>query len=448
MTPPKNVQEVQPLSVRKERTRETRFAHLPQGDRRRIAPPPLDPGLPVVVVRVGAYANQHGTVGVIRTLGRGGVPVYAVTEEGVTPASTSRYLTGQLKLSSGGELEQSAMLKRLVEVVERMPQRPLLVCTDDEAAVLVAEGASELDGRAIFPAVPPCLPRQLASKHGLHETCQRFGLPTPATWAVSTGHDLEEVLANVSLPVVVKQTDPWSRLARPVVKSSTVARTSEDVQRLLAAFELWPEGSDLVVQEYLPDDDSEDWFAHGYCTASSDVALIFTGRKLWSWPARAGATAYARTEKNVEIERAIRDLCKRTGYCGIFDTDWRYDRNTGRYLLLDFNPRVGAQFRMFEDDAGVDLVRAMHLDLSGRAVNAGRQVEGERFLVENLGLAARRYYRNDPHPPEIPGAPARLRLAWFSRDDLRPYFTMVVQQASASIRLRLRSLWPRSSAGS
>ena len=448
MTPPKNVQEVQPLPVRKERTRETRFAHLPQGDRRRIAPPPLDPGLPVVVVRVGAYANQHGTVGVIRTLGRGGVPVYAVTEEGVTPASTSRYLTGQLKLSSGGELEQSAMLKRLVEVVERMPQRPLLVCTDDEAAVLVAEGASELDGRAIFPAVPPCLPRQLASKHGLHETCQRFGLPTPATWAVSTGHDLEEVLANVSLPVVVKQTDPWSRLARPVVKSSTVARTSEDVQRLLAAFELWPEGSDLVVQEYLPDDDSEDWFAHGYCTASSDVALIFTGRKLWSWPARAGATAYARTEKNVEIERAIRDLCKRTGYCGIFDTDWRYDRNTGRYLLLDFNPRVGAQFRMFEDDAGVDLVRAMHLDLSGRAVNAGRQVEGERFLVENLGLAARRYYRNDPHPPEIPGAPARLRLAWFSRDDLRPYFTMVVQQASASIRLRLRSLWPRSSAGS
>ncbi len=218
------------MPVRKDRTKETRFAHLPQGDRRRIAPPPLDPGLPVVVVRVGRYANQHGTVGVIRTLGRSGVPVYAVTEEGVTPASSSRYLTGQLKLSSGGELEQSAMLERLVEVVERLPQTPLLVCTDDEAAVLVAEGASELAGRAIFPLVPPCLPRQLASKHGLHEICERFGVPTLATWAVRTGHDLEEVLTNVSLPVVVKQTDPWSRLARPIVKGTTVARTAEDVQ--------------------------------------------------------------------------------------------------------------------------------------------------------------------------------------------------------------------------
>ena len=218
----------------------------------------------------------------------------------------------------------------------------------------------------------------------------------------------------------MKQADSWSRLSRPVVTGSTVVRTAEDVGRLRAAFDHWPEGSDVIVQEYLPDDDAEDWFVHGYCTASSSAARIFTGRKFWSWPARTGATAYARTESNEELERSVRDLCRRIGYCGIFDTDWRYDRRTGTYLLLDFNPRVGAQFRMFEDDGGVDVVRAMHLDLSGRALSPGCLVEGERFLAENLGLAARRYYREESQPPEIPGAPTRLRLAWFSLDDLRP----------------------------
>ena len=69
---------------------------------------------------------------------------------------------------------------------------------------------------------------------------------------------------------------------------------------------------------------------------------------------------------------------------------------------------------MFEDDCGVDVVRAMHLDLSGRALPPGRQVEGERFFVENLGLAARSHYREEPTRPEIPGAPASVRLAWFT----------------------------------
>jgi predicted ATP-grasp superfamily ATP-dependent carboligase len=371
-----------------------------------------------------------------------------VTEKGVTPASTSRFLTGQVKLSSGGELDQSALLDRLVEVVDGLPARPMLVCTDDEAAVLVAEGAAALAGRAIFPAVPPDLPRQLASKRGLYEICRRYGVPTPATSSVRTGEDLEAALANMTLPVVVKQADSWSRLTRPVVTGSTVLRSAEDVERLRAAFDRWPEGSDVIVQEYLPDDDAEDWFVHGYCTASSSVARVFTARKYWSWPPRAGATAYARTESNEELERSVRDLCRRIGYRGIFDTDWRYDRRTGTYLLLDFNPRVGAQFRMFEDDGGVDVVRAMHLDLSGRALGPGRQVEGERFLVENLGFPARLHYRNEPQPPRIPNAPTRLRLAWFSLDDLRPFFLMIVQQMMTSVRLRLQTLRSRSSAGS
>ena len=181
MNPIESVKTAMLTRARKGRTIDTILGHLPRGDRRSTAPPALDCGLPVLLVRVGQYPIHHGTVGVIRTLGRAGVPVYAVTEEGVTPASTSRYLTGRVKLSSGGEPDQSALLDRLVEVVDRLPARPLLVCTDDEAAVLVAEGAGALAGRAIYPAVPADLPRQLASKGGLHEICLQFGVPTPAT---------------------------------------------------------------------------------------------------------------------------------------------------------------------------------------------------------------------------------------------------------------------------
>lgn len=192
------------------------LGHLPHGDRRSTPPPDLDTDLPVLLVRVGHYPIHHGTVGVVRTLGRAGVPVYVLTEAGVTPTSTSRYLTGQLALSSSREAEQSALLDRLIEVVDQLPSKPVLVCTDDQAAVLVAEGAAALADRAIFPAVPPNLPRQLASKSGLYEICRRTGVPTPVTFWVKSGDDLEEAVTALALPVVVKRTDPWIQSARPI----------------------------------------------------------------------------------------------------------------------------------------------------------------------------------------------------------------------------------------
>jgi predicted ATP-grasp superfamily ATP-dependent carboligase len=421
------------------------LGRLPQGDRRSTPPPALDRGLPVLLVRLGDYPIHHATSGVIRTMGRAGVPVYVVMEPGITPASTSRYLAGQVKLVSDGEPDQATLLDRLVQVVDGLPARPLLVATDDKAAVLIAEGADALDDRAIKPAIPPDLPRQLAGKAGLHEICLRVGVPRPATVRVKSGDELEATLADFGLPAMVKENEPWSQLTR--ARSSTVVRTTEDVRELRTAIDNHTGWSDVVVQEFLPDEDAEDWFVHGYCTSSSEAARIFTGRKLWSWPPRAGVTAYARTESNEELELIVRDLCRSIGYCGIFDTDWRYDRRSGKYHLLDFNPRIGAQFRMFEDDDGIDVVRAMHLDLSGRPLSPATRVNGERFFVENLGIAARSYYKEDPHPPEIPGAPTRVRLAWFSRDDVRPFIIMLGQQLVASVRTRLRARRSRPSAG-
>jgi len=43
-------------------------------------------------------------------------------------------------------------------------------------------------------------------------------------------------------------------------------------------------------------------------------------------------------------------LLAKLGYRGILDLDIRLDERTGDYHLLDFNPRLGAQFRVFRDN--------------------------------------------------------------------------------------------------
>ena len=160
----------------------------------------------------------------------------------------------------------------------------------------------------------------------------------------------------------------------------------------------------------------------------SDCLVGFTGVKYRSWPPQFGVTTYARVVENPELADEATAFCSRIGYRGIVDLDWRLDRRDGRYRLLDFNPRVGAQFRLFETDAGIDVVRALHLDLTGRAVPPGRQRDGRGFVVENLDAPAILAYRRlRPSPGAVPHAEGRIEGAWFAWDDLMPFVVMAVR---------------------
>jgi predicted ATP-grasp superfamily ATP-dependent carboligase len=129
------------------------------------------------------------------------------------------------------------------------------------------------------------------------------------------------------------------------------------------------------------------------------------------------------------------------GFRGIVDLDYRFDPLAGAYKLLDFNPRLGAQFRLFSDTAGIDVVIAAHLDLTGREIPHGSPQAGRSFLVENYDpIAALAYRRVDL---DFRSWVASLRradeLAWFARDDLAPFGLMCLRMGWRAMSRPLRS---------
>jgi len=81
------------------------------------------------------------------------------------------------------------------------------------------------------------------------------------------------------------------------------------------------------------------------------------------------------------------------GYQGIVDMGFRFDRRTGEYNLLDVNPRIGGAFRLFVDTNGLDVAKALYLDLTNQEVHAGPPSEGRRWLKEDSDMVAFRQYR-------------------------------------------------------
>jgi D-aspartate ligase len=108
------------------------------------------------------------------------------------------------------------------------------------------------------------------------------------------------------------------------------------------------------------------------------------------------------------------------------DLDYRLDKRDGRYHLLDFNPRIGAQFRLFQDEGGIDVVRALHLDLTGRGICSGPQIEGRTFIVEIQDLLASvAQYRSVIGVKEwLLSVRSATEGAWCAVDDIFPFLLL------------------------
>lgn len=408
-------------------------------------PVDADRNVPGLIVKFGDYPLHHGGVGAIRSLGRLGIPMYAITEDRYTPAAASRYLRRAFVWPTTGTEEPERLVEGLLRIGARIGRPTVLVPTDEEAAVLIAEHQEELGERFLFPRVDAKLPRRLASKQGLHELCVEHGIPSPAAAFPQSYEEIVEFAESARFPIVAKNREAFVRRSQPAVNGTTRIATREG---LLSLARDWGDQPGVILQEYLPREEAEDWIVHAYFDADSTPLAMFTGVKVRSWPPHAGMTANAYVVDNPELADLAARFIKQIGFSGVIDLDLRFDRRDGQYKLLDFNPRMGAQFRLFENESGIDVVRAMHLDLTGRTVPEGEQRAGHRYIVENIDLPALLAYRRSGYTtPHAPTRASGTELAWLAGDDLQPFFTMLARFVRPGAR-HLYQLWRTNRRGS
>ena len=384
-----------------------------------------DTSTPAVVLKLDRNVMHHGGLGVIRSLGRLGVPVYGVHEGRLAPAASSRFLQGRYFWNPGSG-DPGRLHEGLLRLADRIGRPAVLIPTDDAGAIFLAEHGAELRSSYLFPSPPPDLPRRVAGKYSLHQLCSQLGVPTPQAVMADSGMTARQFAAEAGFPLIAKLATPWHGHGH--VHSTTIIASLDELDRIYAACSR--AGAGLMLQEFIPASPESDWFFHGYCDSHSACRPAFTGVKERSYPAHAGLTSLGRSVTNTRLRAEITELLAAIGYCGIVDLDIRWDARHGQFKLLDFNPRLGAQFRLFRDAAGTDVAIAQYLDLTGQPVPDSEQVSGRRFLVENYDpIAAVSYWRRGELGSRAWAASLRGvdEMAWFARDDLRPFGLMCLR---------------------
>ena len=344
----------------------------------------IDSATPVVALKMTRSLVQHGVLGIARSLGRLGVDVHWVHGCPDAPAGWSRYVTASHAISASSR-ETERWLDQLSAVGAGLARRPVLVATDDPSAALVAEHAAVLQRWFRFRAAPADVTRALSDKRRLHSLCRSLGVDTPDAWFPESGADVERYAADGAFPVVVKRVDATA-VAGCAVPSVTIVRTPAALRDLLQRCGERRFGG-LMVQEYVPGDASSVWMFEGYFDDRSACLVGFTGRKIRQHPPHTGMTSLGVAAENPAVTEAATRLMAAIGYRGPVDMGFRYDERTGAFRLLDVNPRIGATFRLFVDTRGLDVVRAMYLDLTDQRVPARAGVEpGRRWMVEHTDV--------------------------------------------------------------
>lgn len=331
-----------------------------------------------------------GPLGVMRSLARLGVKVYGLKHSVRSAASSSRHCAGVIAAGDNGRPwdDDSRTLSELIAAGKSLGPGTVLIPGSDEWAVFVARRQEELGKWFQFPTMPVELVEELAAKDGLYRLATAHAVPTPH---IAFPRSRDEAIAEASrlqYPVMLKPV-----YSRPDVLAKAVV---DDAGQLIEAYrwmEESPEAPNVMFQEYIPGTDSDVWIFNGYFNAASRCLAAFTGVKLRQHPARMGIASLGELRQNDQVIDLTCRFLREVGYRGIVDIGYRFDVRNGKYNVLDVNPRLGGAFRMFVDERGMDVARAMYLDLIDEAVPAILARNGRRWINEQADLVAATHYR-------------------------------------------------------
>ena len=330
-----------------------------------------------------APGNFLAPLAVMRTLRPLGVRVHGLATRGVSLWKLSRYRASLLQIGEDGSpsrTDPQGTLSELLSAGRRFGGDAVLMPCSDEWALFVARHAGPLSECFRFARLDYDLAQQLGDKYRLHSLATAAGVHTPTTARPVDRADAMRLAPTLQYPVVIKTATTRSTGNQLAV----VATPSE----LVAAFDSLADPGNLICQCFVPGGENDGWLFNGYFDDRSHCIARFSGHKLRQWPPGRGITVLAEARRNPEVEEIAIRFLSSIGYRGAVDLDFIRDSIDGYYKLVDVNPRLGGVFRLFVDNRGLDVARAMYFDLVTEKVNQQGQRENRRMVHDGAYTVA------------------------------------------------------------
>ncbi|MFZ1153956.1 MAG: FAD-dependent oxidoreductase [Solirubrobacteraceae bacterium] len=358
-----------------------------------------------------ADAGQRQGLVAVRELGKAGLVNCAVDSDRHAPAFSSRWCAFSAVVPDFAE-DQDGFVGALLELCAEYEPRVLIPAHDGSLEALRPR-RSDLErvvGLALGSerALEVAVDKTLTLAHA-----QSIGLRIPRGITVKGLEGVEAAVEECELPLVVKPTHTWVQ-SRGAGQRLRAILASTRAEAIAAAQAILAEGTELVLQEWLPGDRE----AISFMCAHDRIWARFAQRADRTFPPLGGNSVLRESiPLPPDITPAAEQLVLEIGLDGYSEVEFRRDAN-GRAALMEINPRLSASVEI-ATRAGVPFPQLLYAWANGESLEeVGDYRLGRRMRWLGGDLP---WLEQALRQPDQPDVPSRVSAASaFLTDFLKP----------------------------
>lgn len=240
----------------------------------------------------------------------------------------------------------------------------LFGCTDDYVAMIIRNREELSD--YIIPYPPKEMLVSVAHKAEFYETCDKFGIPYPATVVLTEKKTVGELSSDAlgfSYPIIVKPSSSVDYWKHPFdgMKKVYVANDADDAERIIS--EIYDSGYNekMILQEFIDGGDSQMRVFTTFSDESGKVRAMCLGHTMLEehTPKGLGNHAAIVTEpvSSLPVADKIKNMLESVGYTGFANFDIKLRAGTADdYRVFEINLRQGRS-NFYLTAAGLNVAR-------------------------------------------------------------------------------------------
>ena len=309
---------------------------------------------PAVVLDLSANG-----IGIARSLGRKGIPVFAYDIE-------PKYRTGRTRYADCGicphpvykELE---LLQFLLKLGHKFSHKAVLFAGADDYVSFISKNRDVLSQYYHFLLPEPSLIEAVLDKRSTYELALKHNIPCPKTLIVGKDSRFEDFIGKMTFPCILKPVYSADFRRKLNKKAIVIDREDELKQKYLH----YSQFGELMIQELIPGDEDQLYGVATLFDENMNLLAVFTGQKLHQYPPYFGSGSLVRSMRDDEIAKAGVSFLKDLGFRGFGKLEFKLDPRDGQLKFLEINPRTW-YWHSLSQPCGVDLPYLYYLSVTGQ----------------------------------------------------------------------------------
>ena len=287
------------------------------------------------------------------------------------------------------------LLSTLVALGKASDNPMILFYGDDATLLLISRNRVELSRYYQFLLPPEDLIEACTSKSEFADLAVARGLPAPRQLASPDCRSPGEIEGKLDFPVILKPGlhIGWHEFmsTRHPEQEPAKVLLANNMQEFTSAYHIISRFSpDFVVQEYINGGEDSIYSFHTYVSKEGVPLTWYVGKKIRTYPTRAGESSCIELVYDDEVVRLGLDIIQKLDVVGPVKIDFKKDAVKSKYYLLELNLRFNL-WNHLGTACGINLPQVAYHDICDLDYRIDHEYStGMRWI--NFVLDAKAYF--------------------------------------------------------